>query len=578
MSGLPDNNIASLASFPEQNPNPVIELSISDGNITYVNPATVLSFPDIRKKNLDHPLFEIIKKKLSEVPPEYLNNLVCEVSVNELIFEQKMFYIKARNVLRIYASDITLQKKNERKLASLALFPEQNPNPVIEVDLQKGQITYSNPAALKYFPDLKKKQSEHPLFNSIMKQLSRRKDFQCEVVIDDHIFEQKIYFIENSEYIRVYSTDITERKETEKNLLRLASFPEQNPSPIIEIDLERNITYFNPACANNFPEFEALKLAHPVMKPMEEFHERLKNKEIDNYSVELKIGERYFTQRGRFLPKHGVIRVFNLDITQQKESEELIREKNKDITDSINYARKIQQAILPSEDLLLKTYPDSFVLYKPKDIISGDFYWYHPTEKHLLFACADCTGHGVPGALMSMIGSNIIGHIIHEKEIIAPEDALLELDKRIRKSLKQDEEPESRDGMDISFCSLEHKKMLLRYAGANRPLAIIRNGELIEHAPSKFPIGGQFNADKQFAGNSIQLKKNDRIYLFTDGITDQFGGPLGKKLMKKRFYSFLVEISQMSMQEQKEKIFAFFSGWKGELEQVDDVLVMGIRI
>lgn len=468
--------------------------------------------------------------------------------------------------------------KIENDLARLALFPEQNPNPVLEVDIQTGEITYSNPAARKFFPDLTDKQSDHPLFDTIKTRLSQRTDFQCEVIIDNHIFEQKIYFLKESELIRVYSTDITERKQTEKNLRRLASFPEQNPSPIIELDLMGNITYCNPACLHNFPEFTSQRFEHPVMMPLKSHYEDLKTGKTESYSVELKIGNRYFTQRGRFLPDHGVIRIFNLDITQQKESEELIREKNKDITDSINYAKKIQQAILPSEELLLKKYPDAFVLYQPKDIISGDFYWYMPVADHLLFVCADCTGHGVPGALMSMIGSNIISHIVNEKETMSPHDVLTELDKRVRKTLKQDEEPDSRDGMDIAFCSLHHEKRLLHYAGANRPLAIFRKGELIEYAPSKFPIGGQLSTEKKFEGNTIQLEKGDCVYLFTDGVIDQFGGPLGKKLMKKRFYELLQRIHHESMKEQKKQILLFFEEWKGGLEQVDDVLVMGIRV
>lgn len=468
--------------------------------------------------------------------------------------------------------------KIENDLARLALFPEQNPNPVLEADIQTGEITYSNPAAKKFFPDLADRQSDHPLFNTIKTKLAERTDFQCEVIIDNHIFEQKIYFLQESELIRVYSTDITERKETEKKLGRLASFPEQNPSPIIELDLHGNITYYNPACLQNFPEFLSQRFEHPVLLPMKSHYEEFKSGKIENYSIELKIGTKYFTQRGRLLKDFGVIRIFNLDITQQKESEELIREKNKDITDSINYARKIQQAILPSDELLFKNVPDAFVLYQPKDIISGDFYWYMPVENHMLFACADCTGHGVPGALMSMIGSNIIGHIVNEKEMMTPQDVLTELDKRVRKTLKQDEEPESRDGMDIAFCSLNYEKKILHYAGANRPLAIFRKGELLEYAPSKFPIGGQLSMEKKFEGNEILLEKGDCIYLFTDGIIDQFGGPLGKKLMKKRFYEFLQQIHDISMKEQKKRIHSFFNEWKGGLEQVDDVLVMGIRI
>jgi PAS domain-containing protein len=341
-----------LASFPEQNPNPVIELDLISGIVTYLNPAAKKHFPGLLQQNIDHPIFEIVRANINNKDPEFFNELNCEVSFDTYMFELKLYRTKNTDILRVYASDISERKRTEKKLQRLALFPEQNPNPVIELDLETKMVTYSNPAAKKKFPDFPFKNSDHPLFNSIKLHLAKRKDFQCEVIIDEHIFEQKIYFIEKSEMIRVYSTDITEQKKTEKNLSRLASFPELNPSPIIEINLEGNITYLNPASRNNFPDLNENSSYHPVLDPFKKHFERLKNGEIDNYSVEIKIDNKYFIQRGRLLLENGVIRIFNIDITQQKQTEELIKEKNKDITDSINYAKKIQQSILPSEELL----------------------------------------------------------------------------------------------------------------------------------------------------------------------------------------------------------------------------------
>jgi serine phosphatase RsbU (regulator of sigma subunit) len=398
------------------------------------------------------------------------------------------------------------------------------------------------------------------------------------VHIDHSIFEQKIYFIPDSDLVRIYSSDITKQKQIEKNLSRLASFPEQNPSPIIEISLEGNITYTNPACRHTFPAVENEKLPHELFAPFHRNFEKLKSGEISNYSEEIRIGDHYYSQRGRILREYGVVRIFNLDITQQKQTEEIIREKNKDITDSINYAKKIQQSILPDINIMKAALENSFVFYRPKDIISGDFYWFTDLGEYFLFACADCTGHGVPGALMSMIGSNFIYDIVAEREITNPEGALSELDKRIRKALKQNEETESKDGMDIAFCSLHKTKRILHYSGANRPLAIVSKGELKEISPDKFPIGGQFTHDKIFSPNRIELKEGDCIYLFSDGITDQFGGPKGKKFMKKNFFELLLKISPFTMKEQEEMLEKHFEGWKGGIEQTDDVCVIGARV
>jgi serine phosphatase RsbU (regulator of sigma subunit)/PAS domain-containing protein len=571
---LGETDLLRLASFPEQNPNPVIEISAA-GTITYNNPAATRHFPDLPAQGFNHPLFRYVKEKFTTQKQE-LNNFTCEVQVNSRIYEQKLFYIESIDVIRVYSSDITQQKETEKKLANLALFPEQNPNPVIEVSSGSRNITYTNPAAIKRFPDLREKGIDHPLLAGV--DVPGKKDFQREIEIDEFSFEQKIYFISDSHLIRVYSHDITEQKKIQKNLSRLASFPELNPSPIIEINLKGEITYYNPACLKTFPEVPGLQLQHPVLVPFNERFDMLRRGEIDNYVCEIKINDHYYSQRARYLPENGVIRIFNNDITPQKKNEEIIREKNKDITDSINYARKIQQTILPSEELVHKGVKEYFVLYKPKDIISGDFYWFTPLADHFLVVCADCTGHGVPGALMSMIGSNFISHIVHEKEITSPGTALSELDKRIRKALKQDEEPENRDGMDTAFCSLQVSTKILHYSGANRPLALIRNGELREIEPTKSPVGGQHPGEKKFEDHTIQLQEGDRVYLFSDGITDQFGGPKGKKYMKKRFYEFILSIRNLPLAGQKKELLAEFERWKGELEQTDDVCVIAIGV
>jgi serine phosphatase RsbU (regulator of sigma subunit)/PAS domain-containing protein len=570
-------DLARLASFPEQNPNPVIEISVS-GEMVYMNPAAKQYFPDLIQKGLGHPLFSVIKEQLDTSQRQDLNDFKCEVIVNEHVFEQKVFYLRENELLRVYSSDITERKATEQKLANLALFPEQNPNPVIEGDVETGRITYMNPAALRRFPELKDLGSEHDLFSEIRQRLHSEKDFQCVVSVGSFIFEQKIYFIPGTKLIRVYSHDITEQKKTEKNLARLASFPEQNPSPIIEISLDGHITYTNPACRSRFATLVEKLLHHEILQPFMERFGMFRNGTLEQYEVEIRLGDHYFAQRAKILPENQVIRIFNLDITEQKRNEEIIREKNKDITDSINYARKIQHAILPPVDILKNAFSDSFVLYQPKDIISGDFYWFSNFDDVTAVVCADCTGHGVPGALMSMIGSNLISHIVNERNVYSPGAALKELDHRVRVALKQDEEDtESRDGMDMAMVVIQPSKMLLQYAGAHRPFVLIRNGELTEIAASKFAIGGRSTDQKNYADHEIALLPGDCIYLYTDGIIDQFGGPQGKKYMKKRFYESLIAMNGLEMEEQRFVLLSKLNDWKGRLEQVDDVQVIGIR-
>ncbi len=256
----------------------------------------------------------------------------------------------------------------------------------------------------------------------------------------------------------------------------------------------------------------------------------------------------------------------------------IIEVKNKEITDNLNYAKRIQAAILPDIKLIYKALEDSFILYLPKDIVSGDFYGFAQKNNKVLIAAADCTGHGVTGAFMSMIGSSLLNQIINERNITDPAPVLDALSEGIVNSLKQ-KETESHDGMDISICSFDLQNHRVQFAGANRPLWLIRNNELLVYEPDKFPIGGmQLNTSEKFRQIEIQLFESDTLYLFTDGFADQFGGENGKKLMSKKFKDMLLSIQHLSMKEQGSYLHDYFKTWKGSNEQVDDVLVIGIRV
>ena len=252
--------------------------------------------------------------------------------------------------------------------------------------------------------------------------------------------------------------------------------------------------------------------------------------------------------------------------------------KNRDILDNLNYARRIQSAILPDIKLIYETLKDSFIFYRPKDIVSGDFYTFSQKENRVIISSADCTGHGVTGAFMSMIGSSHLNQIINERGILRPSEILNHLNTGITEALKQTDK-EVNDGMDIALCSLDLQNLRLEYAGANRPLWLFRNSEWIEIKPDKLPIGGfRVNREAVFTNHEMELRQGDTIYLFTDGFADQFGGPDGKKILSKRFREILLSMQTISMQDQKKKLESFFDEWKKNTEQVDDVLVIGIRI
>lgn len=255
-----------------------------------------------------------------------------------------------------------------------------------------------------------------------------------------------------------------------------------------------------------------------------------------------------------------------------------VDDKNKEITDSINYASTIQEALLPAKELKQKLFPKSFVLFKPKDIVSGDFYWYTEKNNRKLIAAVDCTGHGVPGSLMSMIGNNFLNELVEHEGLTNPSEILNQLKFKIINALKQSETNRSRDGMDIALLSFNSNMTEVEFAAANNPVWIIRNKELIEFDGDKQPVGFFIKEHKTFTLQKQNLQAGDSIYIFTDGFADQFGGPNGKKFKYKALKELLIATGDLSPAEQEAKILAEFENWRGNNEQVDDVLIIGIKI
>ena len=256
-----------------------------------------------------------------------------------------------------------------------------------------------------------------------------------------------------------------------------------------------------------------------------------------------------------------------------------IEKKNKDITGSIRYAKRIQEAILPYDDSIYQGLPDSFILYKPRDVVSGDFYWFAEKEEVKIIVAADCTGHGVPGAFMSMIGNSLLNQIILERLIIDPAQILHDLDLGVVQALKQDD-PKSKqsDGMDISICILDQSTQQLTFAGANNPLFYVQNGETKVLKADRKGIGGFHKGEKKFTNHFLQVEQDTYFYLSSDGFCDQFGGPNHKKFMKKRFKNLLQNIAHQPGAAQKMMMNKTIEDWKGDLAQIDDILILGFRM
>ena len=271
------------------------------------------------------------------------------------------------------------------------------------------------------------------------------------------------------------------------------------------------------------------------------------------------------------------------EIKRQKEITDIQTEhrikQNKDITDSIEYAKHIQIALFPDKITLQKTLKQGFCLFKPKDIVSGDFYWVGQVENKSVIVAADCTGHGVPGAFMSIIGINFLNEIVFNENIIKPNEILNQLRKKIIKTMIQTKRiEESKDGMDISLIVIDNNEMILEYAGAYNNLYYIRDHMLDTIKADRMPVGISDKAIASFTNHSIKIQTGDLFYLFTDGYADQFGGALRKKFRIASLRELLLDIHEKEMPEQKRILHETFLNWKDKQQQVDDVLAIGIRI
>lgn len=274
------------------------------------------------------------------------------------------------------------------------------------------------------------------------------------------------------------------------------------------------------------------------------------------------------------------LRTRELELERQRvvNQKDIIEAKNKNITDSINYARTIQESVLPNPKVLEENLKDHFIFYQPRDIVSGDFYWFKKKGDYLILTASDCTGHGVPGAFMSMLGSELLNQIVNDPEVSSPAKAIELLDEGVFNALHRNSTSKGHDGMDAAICALNLKTKVLTYSGAFRPIVVWSSDQISVYKPVTCSIGNFKERGVEPMEQQIQLSEGDRVYMFSDGFVDQFGGEKGKKFMSKRFVRLIEEIQRMPLGEQCQVLEEHFEEWRGDQEQVDDVLVMAVEV
>jgi PAS domain S-box-containing protein len=396
--------------------------------------------------------------------------------------------------------------------------------------------------------------------------------------------------------------DITQHKIAEKEQRmrgQMQSLSENSPDLIIRLSLLGEIFYVNPTIAHftgikpkmlNKKLIDASDLDPQVILFFKSSIDTIKEtKKIFTAEID------FPSQKGMRIMQVNCIPELNSednqlesilfvahDVTERKQIEIEIQEKNKKITESINYAEHIQVSILPNTRYLQEYIPKSFIYYKPKDVVSGDFPWFFKKEDTIYFAAVDCTGHGVPGAMLSLIGYFLLSNIVdHEKEYSAAE-ILDILHKGVRKTLKQESpDAEARDGMDIALCKLNNTKGILEFAGAHRPLLMYRNYELTEVKADRKAIGGiplKGKTEKDFTNHIIEIEEGDKYFIFSDGLPDQIGGYENKKYSSQRVRNIVEQNGDRTMIEFADIFKNDFEKWKGSNKQIDDILLIGIEI
>ncbi len=580
-------------------------------------------------------------KELGEIIARTIFNLKINKRTEQLLHESQQMTVELQeneeqlrqNAEEMRATQEELRKSNDqleskiqevenaqKRLHSLL----ENASEIISIYDANMNMTYESPSVIKilgYSPDemmggkdidrltRKGEASIREMFKTLIESPEEPVTIQYTYMKKDG---QKI-FIESTgrnllhdsaiRGIIVNSTDITERKRAEREerlKSKMQSLSENSLDMIIRLSTVGQFFYANPIVMNYMgsePKDLINKTLNDIDCPEVLYNyfkntiEQIKAKP-DKLNTEITVPASINNEKCERIMSIIAIPEFNdneletilfvgHDITEAKQIELEIQDKNKKIEDSINYAERIQSSILPDNDIIRVFLPKSFIFYKPRDVVSGDFPWFFKRGDDIYIAVVDCTGHGVPGALLSFIGYFSLNSIVDHERKMTSSEVLDQLHYGVRKTLKQDmEDAEARDGMDIAFCKINHHDKEVQYSGAHRPLYLLRNGELLEFKGDRKAIGGiphRKKEEQNFTNHVINYISGDRIFFFSDGLTDQLGGDEEKKYSPKRVRELILENKHLTMEKLNAYFVDDFEKWQGNNKQIDDVLLIGIE-
>ncbi len=581
-------------------------------------------------------------KELGEIIARTIFNLRVNQQTEQLLLESQKMTGELQeneeqlrqNAEEMRATQEELQKSNEQLEANIIKVENaqkrlysllENASEIISIYDENMVLTYESPSVIKiigYTP-------EEMMGGKDMDRLTRKGETAMRAMFkqllsnpSEPVSIQYTYMKKNGQKIFLETTgrnlltdqaingiilnssDITERKRAEKEermRSKMQALSENSLDMILRLSTVGQFFYVNPV-VETYTSIEAKDLINKTLNEVK-FSEILFNYFRDTIekvkaspektNTEITIPAKFEgrEEENRIMSFNAIpefndneletILFVGHDVTEAKRIEQEIQDKNRKIEDSINYAQRIQTSILPDNRVIREFIPNSFIFYRPRDVVSGDFPWYFKRGDDIYIAAVDCTGHGVPGALLSFIGYFLLNNIVnHDKELTAS-SITDELHYSVRKTLKQEDSgAEARDGMDIAFCKINYDKKELQYAGAHRPLYLLRNGELEEFKGDRKAIGGiphRKKKEKDFTNYIINIKRGDKIFFFSDGLSDQLGGPEIKKYSPRRIREKIVENKDLTMDEFNTFFVNDFKEWMGDHKQIDDVLLIGIE-
>lgn len=477
--------------------------------------------------------------------------------------------------------DVSEELKLKDDLNSFALFAKHNPSPVMRFGAD-GVIVEANPAATKLFElktiiglnafelirDIKAINIE-TLINEDKKEILTAQ-------IGESYFQLVIKGVNELQLCHVYGTDITAQKQAENIIESMALFAKLNPEPVFRFDSEFKIVEANPAALETFPEMIKGNDVREVIPPFADIPVIDSINENKLILREENVNEKIYRFMIRGLSETQVCQVYSSDITLRVEQEQMIKLQAEKISSSIRYASNIQAAVLPNLNYISEILPHNMMLYLPRDVVSGDFYWIKKVGESIVIAIADCTGHGVPGAFMSMLGVAFLNEIVKPEKLVANE-ILNELRNYVINTLSNSQDSRA-DGMDMALCIIEPTKKVIQYAGAYNPFVLINKLGITEIKADRMPIGRYVNQHKPFTLHEIPYTEGDVVYLFSDGYHDQIGGPNLQKYGSKNFKELLLSIHEKSFDEQKNILNETLDNWTSTFNRIDDIIVMGFRL